>query len=204
MPDIKDQLRREKLIAILRMKDADCAYDAAHAIAHAGIRFIEITLNTASALAIITTIAAELPDCFIGAGTILDGNDAEKAAAAGAKFLVSPIISEEMIEAGKHTSAITVAGALTPNEIYRAHMLGTDFIKPFPLAGIGAQYIRALKGPFPDIEFIPTNGVTLDNIRDFLEAGVTAVGLGSALVKDGMELAEIERRARQAVEIIHP
>jgi 2-dehydro-3-deoxyphosphogluconate aldolase / (4S)-4-hydroxy-2-oxoglutarate aldolase len=202
MVNVKEKILEEKIIAIIRLGNGDQAHAAAHALSNAGMKLIEITLNTPGALALITTLSAELPNCVIGAGTVLSGDDARKAVEAGARFLVSPIAPEEMIHIGKKSGAITIAGGLTPSEIYNAHKMGADFIKPFPLAGIGPQYIRALKGPFPEIEFIPTNGVTMENMLEFFDAGVAAVGLGSVLVSNNDDVAAIEERATRALALI--
>lgn len=190
------------MIGIIRLNDTDKAYRAAHALARAGMTFIEITLNTPSAITIIQSLVSELPNCIIGAGTINSEADTSNALDAGAQFLVSPIAPPEMMELAQMHNVFTIAGALTPSEIYAAYQLGANFIKPFPLAGIGPQYIRALKGPFPEIEFIPTNGVTLDNIKEFFDAGVTAVGLGSVLVSEKDTEAQIEEKTRRALEVI--
>jgi len=202
MVNIKAKILQDKIIAIIRLGNGDQAHAVAHAFAKAGMSLIEITLNTPSALSLITTLSAELPDCIIGAGTVLHGEDARKAVEAGARFLVSPIAPEAMIRLGKEVGVVTIAGALTPTEAYSAHTMGADFIKPFPLAGIGPQYIRALKGPFPEIQFIPTNGVTLENMQEFFDAGAAAVGLGSALVSDKDDIATIEERAQRALTLI--
>ena len=199
---VKDRITEEKVIGIIRLSDADKAHRAAHALARAGMTFIEITLNTPGALSTIESLVTELPDCIIGAGTVISESDASSALDAGAKFLVSPIAPPEMMELAQMHNVFTIAGALTPTEIYAAYQLGANFIKPFPLAGIGPQYIRALKGPFPEIEFIPTNGVTLDNINEFFDAGVTAVGLGSVLVSEKDTEAQIEDKTRRALEVI--
>jgi 2-dehydro-3-deoxyphosphogluconate aldolase / (4S)-4-hydroxy-2-oxoglutarate aldolase len=204
MVNVKAKILGEKIIAIIRLGDGAQAHAAAHALARAGMTLIEITLNTPSALSLITTLSAELPECIVGAGTVLTGEDARKAVEAGARFIVSPIAPKEMILVGKTSGAVTIAGGLTPAEIYAAHEAGADFIKPFPLAGIGPQYIRALKGPFPEIQFIPTNGVTMQNMLDFFDAGVAAVGLGSVLVSNNDDTATIEDRARRALSLIRP
>lgn len=199
---VKDQILTEKVIGIIRLAEADKAHQAAHALAKAGMKFIEITLNTQGALSLIESLTAELPDCIIGAGTVKSEADTSNALDAGAQFLVSPIAPPEMMEIAQMHNVVTIAGGLTPTEIYAAYQLGANFIKPFPLAGIGPQYIKALKGPFPEIEFIPTNGVTLENIKAFFEAGVSAVGLGSVLVSENDTPEAIEGNAREALEII--
>ncbi len=199
---VKDRIIEEKVIGIIRLGDADKAHRAAHALAKTGMTFIEITLNTPSALSLIQSLVSELPNCIIGAGTIKSETDTSNALEAGAQFLVSPIAPPEMMELAQLHNVATIAGALTPTEIYAAYLQGANFIKPFPLAGIGPPYIRALKGPFPEINFIPTNGVTLDNIKQFFDAGVSAVGLGSVLVSAKDTEAAIEENAARALEII--
>jgi 2-dehydro-3-deoxyphosphogluconate aldolase/(4S)-4-hydroxy-2-oxoglutarate aldolase len=202
MQTTKERIEGEKLIGIIRLSVADKITDVARSIISGGINIIEITLNTPDAFTHITNLSVAFPDALVGAGTVLGKENAIRAIEAGAKFIVSPIFEPEVVDIAKAHGAVSMAGALTPSEIYAAYSYGADYIKPFPLAGLGPAYIKALQGPFPKIPLIPTNGVTLENITDFFKAGVTAVGLGSQLVSDADIRKDsfllIEERSRQA------
>src|SRR5438270_4378376 len=138
----------------------------------------------------------------LGAGTVLDPETARACMLAGAEFIVSPALRVSVIEMAKRYSKVVCPGALTPTEVLTAWESGADVVKVFPCGNVGgAKYIKALKGPFPQIEMIPTGGVNLETAADFLKAGACALGVGGELVdaklmKDG-RYDEIERRARQ-------
>lgn len=171
-----------KIVAILRGCDPDQVVEIARALRKGGVRLLEITLNSPGALDAIERVADQLgEDLLVGAGTVLDGEAAEAALSAGAKFIISPTLDAITIETTKRLGAISIPGAFTATEILEAFRLGGDIIKVFP-ASVGPQYIRDLRGPLPHIPLMPTGGVNLANIRDFQEAGAVAFGIGSALV----------------------
>jgi 2-dehydro-3-deoxyphosphogluconate aldolase/(4S)-4-hydroxy-2-oxoglutarate aldolase len=146
------------------------------------IRVLEITLNSPGALTIIEELSKHAdPGLVIGAGTVLDAAAANDAISAGAKFIISPSFDPAIIAATKKARAISIPGAFTATEIFAAYKGGGDIIKVFP-ASVGSQYIRDLRGPFPQIPLMPTGGVNLQNIQEYLRAGAVAVGIGSALV----------------------
>lgn len=206
MEEIRERILREKIIGIIRLKDDSKLMDAVGAIVAGGLHIIEITLNTPNAFEHIASIKEQYPNVCVGAGTVLGDENARNAIEAGAEFLVSPVCEADVIEAASEHDVVVITGSLTPNEIYEAHLHGVDFVKPFPMTGLGPAYIKALLAPMPFLRLIPTNGVTLDNMKEFFDAGVKAVGLGTPLVSEDDvthgRFAEIEQRAKRAVEIV--
>jgi 2-dehydro-3-deoxyphosphogluconate aldolase/(4S)-4-hydroxy-2-oxoglutarate aldolase len=171
-----------KIVAILRGADPDYIVDIASALSEGGVKLLEITLNSPDALGSIERVANRLGDqLLVGAGTVLDSEAAASAISAGAKFIISPSLDRSTIETSKKLGAISIPGAFTATEILQAHRWGGDIIKVFP-ASVGPHYFRDLRGPLPHIPLMPTGGVNLENIRDFLKAGAVAFGIGSALV----------------------
>ncbi len=206
MEKIRDRILKEKIIGIIRLKDDSALMEVVAAIVAGGINLIEITLNTPNAFEHIANIKEQYPDVCVGAGTVLGDENARNAIEAGAEFLVSPVCEVDVIEAASEYGVVVITGSLTPNEIYEAHLHGVDFVKPFPMTGLGPAYIKALLAPMPFLRLIPTNGVTLDTMKEFFDAGVKAVGLGTPLVSEddaaNGRFAEIEQRAKRAVEIV--
>lgn len=174
----------EKLFAVIRVRDTTMIPSFVQKITEAGISIIEVTLNSGGAIECIEELVHRFPKCLIGAGTVIGKKDSEAAIAAGAKFLVSPIVDTKMITVARDNGVASMAGALTPTEVYHAHTSGADFVKLFPLVGLGPAYVKALRGPLPQIRYIATNGVTPQNVVEFIAAGCTAVGLGSSLISD--------------------
>ena len=177
------ELQEIGLIAIVRTDlDADMRR-VAEALAEGGIRAMEITLNTPNALASITTVRRELsPALRVGAGTILNAADAQKAEEAGAEFLVTPTLQLDTIAFCRQHTLPLACGCLTPTEALTAHQAGADFIKLFPADTLGPSYVRALLAPLPFLRIIPTGGVSLQNVADYIQAGSVALALGSNLV----------------------
>lgn len=206
MKEIHDRILQEKIIGIIRLKDDSKIMEVVESIVAGGINLIEITLNTPNAFEHIANIKERYPDVCVGAGTVLGDENARNAIKAGAEFIVSPVCEADVIEAASEHDVVVITGSLTPNEIYEAHLHGVDFVKPFPMTGLGPAYIKALLAPMPFLRLIPTNGVTLDNMKEFFDAGVNAVGLGTTLVSEddvtNDRFTEIEQRAKRAVEIV--
>ena len=154
----------------------------AQAVAAGGLRQIEITWNSAQAALLIEELRLRLPQCQIGAGTLLTVEDVKTAIAAGAQFLFSPHTEPQLIETAVAQSVPVIPGALSPTEIVTAWQAGATCVKVFPVQSLGgAAYIRNLQGPLEDIPLIPTGGVTLENVAELLQAGAIAVGLSSSL-----------------------
>jgi 2-dehydro-3-deoxyphosphogluconate aldolase/(4S)-4-hydroxy-2-oxoglutarate aldolase len=146
------------------------------------MRLIEITWNSDQAAALISQLRADLPECLIGAGTLLSIEDVNQAIAAGAEFLFTPHTQPLLIEMAQSQGIPIVPGALSPTEIVAAWQAGATCVKVFPIQSVGgANYIQSLQGPLSHIPLIPTGGLTLANARDFIQAGAIAVGLSGDL-----------------------
>jgi 2-dehydro-3-deoxyphosphogluconate aldolase / (4S)-4-hydroxy-2-oxoglutarate aldolase len=179
-----DRIVKEKIFAVLRLKDTTRIEEIVNTIIENGISVIEITLNSGNALDAMQRISRNCAPCLLGAGTILGYESAAQAIESGAKFLVSPVTDLDMLAVGNEIGITTMAGALTPTEAWQAYGAGADFVKLFPLAGLGPQFIKAIRGPMDFIRYVPTNGVTVENVAEWFEAGASAVGIGTALVSD--------------------
>ena len=175
-------LRRAGVVAVLRAPSADAALLAVDALVAGGITGIEITYSTPEAVRAIGEIDRRYGGrVYLGAGTVLTADQAREAVTAGARFLVSPGIEPALAEAMLGTGAAVCLGALTPSEVMLATRLGAHVVKVFPASLGGPGYLRALRGPFPAVPFMPTGGVTAGNVGDWLAAGAIAVGAGSEL-----------------------
>jgi 2-dehydro-3-deoxyphosphogluconate aldolase/(4S)-4-hydroxy-2-oxoglutarate aldolase len=178
------RLKQLGLVPIVRTPDAESAVRSVEAICEGGIPCAEITMTVQGAIHALEKVADEFGDRIIlGAGTVLDPETARACMLAGAEFFVTPALNLKTIELAKRYSKAIFPGALTPTEILSAWEAGGDAIKVFPCSALGgAKYIKALKGPLPHVELVPTGGVNLETITDFFEAGCSAVGVGSELV----------------------
>jgi 2-dehydro-3-deoxyphosphogluconate aldolase / (4S)-4-hydroxy-2-oxoglutarate aldolase len=196
------------LVPVVRTSTAEQAIQSVEAIYNGGVRAAEITMTVPGAVRALEKLADRFGDkILLGAGTVLDPETARICMLAGAEFLVCPSLRPATIEMAKRYSKVVCPGALTPTEVLAAWEAGADAVKIFPCGNVGgAKYIKALKGPFPQIEMIPTGGVNLETVGDFLKAGACAVGVGGELVdakcmKEG-RYDVIEERARQFVAAI--
>jgi len=175
-------LQTERAIAVIRTPDLALGRHLAKAVAAGGLRLIEITWNSDRPAQLISTLRQELPDCVIGAGTLLEPIQVQEAIAAGAEFLFSPHTNPTLIRIAVDHQVPMVAGALTPTEIVTAWQAGSSGVKVFPIQTVGgARYLRNLRDPLAGIPLIPTGGVTLENAAEFLAAGAIAVGLSGQL-----------------------
>lgn len=158
---------------------------AAGAVCEGGIPIVEITMTVPGAVDVILELTKSASSTvLVGAGTVLNAEAARRCLDAGAQFLVSPGLNVPMVELAKKEGRVVMAGALTPTEIMAAWEAGADFVKVFPCGQVGgAKYIKALKGPFPQIPFVPTGGVSLSTAAEFIEAGATALGVGGECVQ---------------------
>jgi 2-dehydro-3-deoxyphosphogluconate aldolase / (4S)-4-hydroxy-2-oxoglutarate aldolase len=202
------QIRAVGLVPIVRAPSAEDAMLAAEAIVAGNIGIAEITLTVPHALQVLEKVADKFGDkVLLGAGTILDPESCRAALLAGAEFIVTPSLNLQVIEMALRYSKPCVAGALTPTEIVTAWQAGTDWVKIFPCGPVGgAKYIKALKGPFPQIEFVPTGGVNLETTPEFIKAGAAAVAVGGELVdlnalREG-KVEVISANARKYVEAV--
>jgi len=196
------------LVPVVRTSTSEQAIQAVEAIYNGGVRAAEITMTVPGAVRALEKLADRFGDkILLGAGTVLDAETARICMLAGAEFLVCPSLRPATIEMAKRYSKVVCPGALTPTEVLTAWEAGADAVKIFPCGNVGgAKYIKALKGPFPQIEMIPTGGVNLETVGEFLKAGACAVGVGGELVdakcmKDG-RYDIIEERSRQFISAI--
>lgn len=177
-------VENNKIIAIIRNVYGLKLLRLSEALSEGGIKAAEVAFGADAGKTI--DAVAELkefcgPNMFIGAGTVLNGENVRRAAKAGARFIISPNVSKEVIYATRDCGLLSVAGAMTPTEIIEAHSYGADFIKIFPADVLGTAYIRAVKAPFPDLKFIAASGITESNIGEYLAAGYSAAGVSGRL-----------------------
>lgn len=201
-------IREIGVIAIIRTALPEDAVLAAEAIIQGGICVVEVTMTVPRALHVLGRLVEGYGDkVLLGAGTILDAESCRAAILAGAEFIVSPSLDMRVIEISRRYSKPCLPGALTPTEVINAWQAGADMVKVFPCGLVGgSKYIRALKGPFPQIDMVPTGGVSLETTAELIRAGASAVAAGSELVdtnalRDG-KLDVIKDRARQFVEAV--
>ncbi len=175
-------VRQSQIIAVIRTAQFDLGLPMARAVFQGGIRVVEITWNSDRASDLVCQIRDELPDCMVGAGTLLTLEQQQQAIAAGSQFLFTPHVDLTLIQSAIAQNIPIVAGALTPTEIVRAWQAGASCIKVFPIQAVGgAAYIQHLQGPLGEIPLIPSGGVTLSNAPEFLQAGAIAVGISGSL-----------------------
>jgi 2-dehydro-3-deoxyphosphogluconate aldolase / (4S)-4-hydroxy-2-oxoglutarate aldolase len=196
------------IVPVVRTPSADSAVKAIQAIVAGGIQAAEVTMTVPGAIKVLEKLADQFGDKIVlGAGTVLDPETARICMLAGAQFFVTPALNLATIEMAQRYSKPICPGALTPTEVLAAWQAGADIVKIFPCDNVGgAKYIKALKGPFPQIEMIPTGGVSLETAGAFLKAGACAVAVGGELV-DAKTIKEgkyevFEQRARQFLEVV--
>ncbi|MDH6673813.1 2-dehydro-3-deoxyphosphogluconate aldolase/(4S)-4-hydroxy-2-oxoglutarate aldolase [Paenibacillus sp. LBL] len=182
------ELKREKIVAIVRGITREQAGFVGEGLSQGGIRFMEVTMNTEGALHIMEDWRTRYDGAvYVGAGTVLDVEMAKEAVCAGAQFLISPNTDLSVIEYALEQGIDVWPGAMTPTEIVAAYAAGAEIVKLFPTASLGLEFIRELQGPLHHIPLLATGGVTLDNLADYFAAGAAAVGLGSSLLpKDAL------------------
>ena len=206
--DVLQRIRDIGLVPVVRAESADQAMRAVEAIKAGGVSVLEVTMTVPGAIGVIEQLAKAFgAEALIGAGTVLDPETADKCIQAGAQFIVSPALNEETIAFCRARDIAIFPGALTPTEVVRAWNAGADAVKVFPAGAVGgASYLKALKAPLPQIELVPTGGVSLKTAADFIKAGAMALGVGADLVdmkalRDGNDQL-ITERARQFLEIV--
>jgi 2-dehydro-3-deoxyphosphogluconate aldolase/(4S)-4-hydroxy-2-oxoglutarate aldolase len=202
------EIKETGVIPVVRANSADEAMRAIDAIREGGISILEITMTVPGAVRLIEQVANRYRnEALVGAGTVLDPETARACISAGAQFVVSPSLNLETIACCRELDTVVMPGALTPTEVVQAWTAGADFVKVFPAGAVGgASYIKALKAPLPQIELVPTGGVSLKTAAEFIRAGAAAVGVGADLVdikaiREG-QAALITERAKQFLEIV--
>jgi len=182
---VRDRIVEIGIVPVVRASSSAEALLAAEAVCAGGIPIVEITMTVPGAVEVIRQLKkSALENVLIGAGTVLDAETARRCIDAGAEFLVSPGLNIATVEFAAREGKLMLAGALTPTEVMMAWNAGADFVKIFPCGNVGgAKYIKALKGPFPQIPLVPTGGVNLSTAGEFIEAGAAALGVGGELVQ---------------------
>lgn len=182
--EILERIRETGIVPVVRAASSVEAMRVVDAIKEGGINVLEITMTVPGAVAMIEEVSKRFGnEVTVGAGTVLDAATARACMLAGAQFIVSPSLNVETIEVCRRYSIAVMPGALTPTEVMMAWQAGADMVKVFPCSAMGgASYLKSLKAPFPQVELIPTGGVSLKTAADFIRAGASALGVGSDLV----------------------
>jgi 2-dehydro-3-deoxyphosphogluconate aldolase/(4S)-4-hydroxy-2-oxoglutarate aldolase len=206
--DTTSRIIETGLIPVVRAESSEIAMRAIDAIKEGGVSVLEITMTVPGAIRVIEEVARRFGnDAIVGAGTVLDSETARACILAGAQFIVSPALDLDTIACCRRYSIPVMPGALTPSEVVAAWKAGADFVKVFPANAVGGpSYIKALKAPLPQIELVPTGGVSLKTAGDFIKAGAAALGVGSDLVdtkaiRSG-DSKVVTERAKQFIEIV--
>jgi len=205
---VRDRIAEIGVVPVVRASSSREALIAAEAVCQGGIPIVEITMTVPGAVEVIRELSKSSgAEVLIGAGTVLDPDTARRCLDAGAQFLVSPGLNLPTVELAVREKMLVMAGALTPTEVITAWNAGSDFVKIFPCGQVGgAKYIKALKGPLPQIPLVPTGGVNLNTAAEFIEAGAAALGIGGELVQaDALKSGKsqiITENARKFVEIV--
>ncbi|WJV49045.1 bifunctional 4-hydroxy-2-oxoglutarate aldolase/2-dehydro-3-deoxy-phosphogluconate aldolase [Streptomyces flavofungini] len=205
MVDFMQELRARRLVAIVRGTDADASFRTVMALVECGVPLVEVSLSGYDALGVLRRARAELgPDAWLGAGTVLTADDAARAAEAGANLVVTPGLGPG-VDAAVGRGLPVLAGVLTPTDVIAAEAAGASALKIFPASAVGGPaYLKALRGPFPDLPFVPVGGVDATAAAEYLERGAVAVGVGSPLVgdaADGGDVGALRARAARFVTV---
>jgi 2-dehydro-3-deoxyphosphogluconate aldolase/(4S)-4-hydroxy-2-oxoglutarate aldolase len=200
---IQSIVNEAPVVAIVRRPKVDPARCVEH-LFQAGIRLVEITMDTEGAEQILKSLGSSVPsNALLGAGTVTDLVRAEAALAAGATFLVTPNLDLEVIRLARANGVPIMPGAMTPTEIWNAAAAGADYVKVFPASALGPGFFRELRGPFAHIPLMATGGINLENARDFIANGVEALGVGGALIpKSNDEFERCRENAQRFLEIV--
>jgi 2-dehydro-3-deoxyphosphogluconate aldolase / (4S)-4-hydroxy-2-oxoglutarate aldolase len=193
------------IIPAVRTSSAEEALFASEVVAKSGIPIVEITMTVPGAIEVISYLVKNLPAVIVGAGTLLDLDTARRCVDAGVRFLTSPGLDLEIVELAARERLCVMAGALTPTEVITAWKAGSDFVKVFPCAQVGGDsYIRALKGPLPQVPLIAAGGVTQQTAAPFIVAGAVALGIGRELIpREALEQRQEGRIRELARRFLH-
>jgi len=205
--EVLEKVKELGLLAVIRGPSPELTVKMVEALVAGGVLGIEITYSTPNAEEVVRSLSQKFGSSIVlGMGTLTNPQQALSAKEAGASFLVSPVCEASLVKSMVVSKLLTMAGALTPTEVFHAYNLGVDVIKIFPGSLGGPAYINALKGPFPYIPMMPTGGVNAGNIAEWFSTGVVAVGAGSELcppqlAKEG-KFDEISKRASEFVQVV--
>ena len=206
-PDGLARILESGVVAVIRAPSGELLADVAESLLAGGVEVMEVTFTVPRALEVLEKVADRLGDrILLGAGTVLDSETARAALLAGAEFVVSPTVNLEVIRLCRRYAKPVLPGAFTPTEVLAAWEAGADIVKIFPSDVTGPAYIKALRGPLPQVRMMPTGGVNLDTAADFLRSGACALGVGGSLVEPKSiaagDMNRIESLARQYVQIV--
>ena len=195
------------IVAVIRMKDAAPLRSVVDAIAAGGVRVLEVTMTVPGAVELIAELAPSLPGGFLlGAGTVTDAETAERVIAAGARFVVGPVLNRGVIDVCRRHDVVVAPGCFSPTEILSAWDAGADIVKVFPATVLGPGYFKDVRGPLPQVRLMPTGGVSVENAAEWIRAGAFAIGVGTALVSpkdvDARKFDAIAAKARQFVDAV--
>jgi 2-dehydro-3-deoxyphosphogluconate aldolase/(4S)-4-hydroxy-2-oxoglutarate aldolase len=194
-------IRDVGIVPAIRVGNTDDAFFAAETVISAGIPIVEITMTVPGALEIVEGLRKRHPEAIVGAGTVLDVETARRCLSAGALFITSPGLDEQIVKAAVEAGVAAIPGALTPTEVMAAIRAGADIIKIFPCSQVGgAAYIKALRAPFPQVAFIASGGVNQQTATQFIEAGAAALGIREDLIP---HRAITSRKADWITELSH-
>lgn len=205
---VRERILEIGVVPVIRASSPREACFAAEAVCKGGIPIVEITMTVPDAIGVMRALAKTCgAEVLIGAGTVLNAEMARRCVDAGAEFLVSPGFNRSLVEFAAREGKLVMAGALTPTEIITAWEAGADFVKVFPCGQVGgAKYIKALRGPLPQIALVPTGGVNLNTAAELIEAGAAALGVGGELVQgEALKSGKLEivvENARKFLEIV--
>lgn len=199
--DVLRTIHEEGIVAVVRGKDKEQGLEYSKACVEGGVRCIEVTFTVPNAVNVLQSLDEELgEEALLGAGTVLDAVTARLAIMNGAKFIVSPAFDEEVAKICNLYQVPYMPGCVTPTEVVEALKFGVDVIKIFPGSLVGPKYFKDVKGPLPQVNLMPTGGVSLDNVQDWFDNGAFAIGVGSALVKGSYdEIVEKAKKFKEAV-----
>lgn len=180
---IVQSIEKHKAVAVLRFPKEEQFEPIFEALIQGGIKVLEITMTVPNALKLIEKAVSMAPDDMVlGAGSVIDRESVKKTVDAGAEFIVSPIVKDEVIDEANKLDKAVLPGAFTPTEIQHAWEAGSDIIKVFPANIVGMPFFKAVKAPLPHLKLMPTGGVSLTNVNEWIDSGACAVGIGSSLV----------------------
>lgn len=201
------EMEKTGVVAVIRASDPTQLMDVVRALKAGGVTCIEVTMTTPNAIDVIAKATKEFAgQCFIGVGTVLDAETARAAILAGAEFVVCPVFNAEVVSLCRRYSKAVIPGAFTPTEILNAWQAGADVVKVFPATKLGPDFFKDIKGPLPQVKLTPTGGVDIKNAADWIKAGATCIGVGSALVSkkdlEAKNWANIEKTAAAFIQAV--
>lgn len=180
---LTEKIIESRAVAVIRMTDSNRLIHVVEALREGGLTAVEVTMTVPNALRLIEDVARELGDAVVlGVGSILDAATAQRAIDAGARYVVSPIFKQEILDVAHRNGCPAMPGAFTPTEVLRAQESGADIVKIFPADVVGMAFFKSVLAPMPHLRMMPTGGVSLDNAGDWIRAGAVAVGVGGALL----------------------